>query len=140
VRHQLGDNLFGSAPRLLNHRNVELALLGITARFGLAHIVQPGAAQKPGNSLLGSTHLRPFALLAHIGRPRGQPAQIQRQPPRSNVRFDAFIGQAGIDQAIGDQLAQIIGGFLLHAGGNFFGKQFEKKIRHQLAPPSRVCT
>ena len=52
---------------------------------------------------------------------------------RRGVQYScaALIGQAGLDQPVGDHLLQIARRLALHAGGNFFGAKFEQKIRHQ---------
>ena len=46
----------------------------------------------------------------------------------------ALIGEALPDQRIGDDLAQVIRRLLLHAGGDFLGKQFDQQFRHQGTP------
>ena len=42
----------------------------------------------------------------------------------------ALVCQPGRDQPVGDHLFQVIGGARLHARGDFLGKEFEQKIRH----------
>ena len=48
----------------------------------------------------------------------------------------AFIGEARIDEAIGDHGLQIFRRLRLHAGGDFFGEKFDQEFRHQTFPPA----
>ena len=60
----------------------------------------------------------------------GTPCTDKREPPRRHERLGALIDEAGIDQPVGDELAQILRRARLHAGGNFLGEQFEQKVGH----------
>ena len=41
-----------------------------------------------------------------------------------------FISEACLHQRVGHHLAQVFRRLLLHAGGDFFGKQFDQQFRH----------
>jgi hypothetical protein len=62
----------------------------------------------------------------------------ERQPPRRRERLRAFVDQSLGDELVGDHAAQIVRRLRLHARGDFLGKQFEQKIRHQTALPASV--
>ena len=64
----------------------------------------------------------------------------ERETTRRCERLGAFINEPGIDQLVGDHTAQVFRRLGLHAGGDFFGEQFEEKIGHQAALPASVCT
>jgi hypothetical protein len=52
------------------------------------------------------------------------------QPPRRGEGFGALVDEPRRDQAVGDQLAQILDRARLHARGDFLGEKFEQKIGH----------
>ena len=54
----------------------------------------------------------------------------KRQPPRRHERLGALVDKPGIDQPVGDELAQILRRPRLHARRNFLGEQLEQKIGH----------
>ena len=129
--HHLGDDLLGIPARLLNHRDIELALLGIAACLRLIDRGEPRTAQKTFDGLFRRIRARPLALFPYVGGTRSHPAQVQREAARRPVFLRALIGQPGIDQRIGDALAQILRRTLLHARGNFLTEKFKQKIRHR---------
>ena len=55
----------------------------------------------------------------------------ERQAPRRREGLGALIDEPGLDQRIGDELAQILRRLPLHAGGNFFGEEFEEEVGHR---------
>ena len=50
--------------------------------------------------------------------------------PRRGKTSGPGIGQTGLDQTIRHTLFQIIGGARLHAGRDFFGKEFNQQVGH----------
>ena len=56
---------------------------------------------------------------------------MQSEPPRRREGLGALIEEAALHQRVGDELLQILRRTALHAGGNFFGKEFEEKIGHR---------
>ena len=54
----------------------------------------------------------------------------EREPARRDERLGALVGQPGLDQPVGDELLQIVGGARLHARGDFLGEEFEQKVGH----------
>jgi hypothetical protein len=56
---------------------------------------------------------------------------MERQPPRRREGLRALIEEAALHERIGHKLLQILRCTTLHAGGNFFGKEFEEKIGHR---------
>ena len=55
---------------------------------------------------------------------------MEREPARSDKRLRALVEELVLDQSVGDETLQILRGLPLHAGGDFFGEEFEKKIGH----------
>ena len=41
------------------------------------------------------------------------------------------IGQPGLDQPVGHQAAQVVGGARLHPGGDLLGEQLDQQVGHQ---------
>ena len=56
---------------------------------------------------------------------------MQSEPPRRGEGLGALIEEAALHERVGDELLQILRRTALHAGGNFFGKEFEEKIGHR---------
>ena len=92
--------------------------------------MRPARLQKALHGGVGRADARALLLLAHIRLARGQAGDVQRQAARRRERARALISQAALDQRVGDELLQILARPALHAGGNFFGEQFEEKIGH----------
>ncbi len=40
------------------------------------------------------------------------------------------VGQAALDEAVGDEAAQVLGRLRLHPGGDFLGEEFEQQVGH----------
>ena len=130
LRQNLGDDLRRRAAGLLDHGDVEIALL-VRLHRRLIDRRQAGALEEALDRLVGRADARPLALLALVGRAGRQAVDGQRQPARRGEGLGAFIDEAGIDQRLGDQLLQVLRRLPLHAGGNFLGEEFEQEIRHQ---------
>ncbi len=73
---------------------------------------------------------RPLAFLNRILGLGVQPFDGEHEAARRGVHASAFIGEARINEAIGDHHAQIIRRLRLHAGGNFLGEEFKQEFRH----------
>ena len=73
--HQFGDDLrhglSGGKAALFNNGNVKAALFGFL-NLALLNAIQPGTAQKPGQSLFWRSNAGAFAFFAHIGGLIGQ--------------------------------------------------------------------
>ena len=118
----------GAGP--LDHRGVEIALLGIVRHRRLVDRVEARALQKALQRALWRADARPLALLARVGLAGRQADHMQRQPPRRRKTLGALIGEAALDQRAGDEPLQIGGRLGLHAGRDFFGEQFEQEFGH----------
>ena len=55
---------------------------------------------------------------------------MQRQPPRRDEGLRALVEQVALDERVGDEPLQVLRRLPLHAGGDFFGKEFEKQVGH----------
>jgi hypothetical protein len=91
---------------------------------------QPGRAQEPIERLLRGADLGALAVLAQGRAFGGKPLDRQHQPPGRGKGAGMGIGQTALDQTVGDQLAQILGGAALHARGDFLGEEFDQDIGH----------
>ena len=40
------------------------------------------------------------------------------------------VGEAALDEAVGDEAAQVVGRLRLHPGGDFLGEEFEQEVGH----------
>ena len=82
----------------------------------------------------GRIDARTFAFLGDVGGLGIEAFDREDDAAGAAMGLRAFIGEAGLDQRVGDQCAQIIRRLLLHAGGDFFREKFEQKFRHQGTP------
>ena len=55
---------------------------------------------------------------------------MQRQAARRREGARALIEATALDQRVGDELFQILGGTPLHARGDFLAEQFEQEVGH----------
>ena len=129
IGQHLADHVERGTARLLDHRDIEVALL-VGLHFGLGDRFQPGGFQKSGDRLLRRADARAFFLLAQIGLAHRHAVHGERQPPRRHERLGAFIDEPGRDQPVGDELPQILRRPRLHARRDFLGEQFEQEIGH----------
>ena len=127
--HDLADHLDRRPARLLDHRDVEVALL-VGLDLGLVDRLEPGGAQEALDRALGRADARALLLLLHVGLPDRHALHRERQPARRGEGLGALVDQPGLDQPVGDELAQILGRARLHARGDFLGEQFEQKVGH----------
>ncbi len=127
-----GQNLRRRAAGALDHGDVELALLRVVFDLRLVERGEPGALQKALDGGVGGADARAAPLLAHVLAAGGQPGDVQRQPPRRREGFRALVEEAALHQGVGDELFQVLRRAALHAGGDFFGEEFEEEIGHLL--------
>src|SRR5262249_21886342 len=129
-RDDLGDHLDRGPARLLDQRQVKVALL-VGHDLGFADRFQPGGTQEALNGAFGRAYARPFLFLPHVGLAHRHALDREREAARGDESLGAFIKEPGADEGVGDALAQILGRTRLHARRNFLGEQFEQKIRHR---------
>ena len=96
----------------------------------LADRGETGATQEAFDRLLVGVGARALALFANIGGAGVEATDIERQPARRPIFARTLIGQARLDQGIGQQLLEVAGRLALQAGRNFLGAEFDKKIGH----------
>ncbi len=125
----LADHLDRGAAGLLDHRDIEIALL-VGLHFRFIDRLQPRGFEKAGNGIVRRADARALLLLAQIRLPRRHAVHGERQPPRRHERLGAFINQAGADQPVGHAFKQILRRPRLHARGDFLGEQFEQEVGH----------
>jgi hypothetical protein len=131
VGQDFADHLDRRAARLLDHGDIEVALL-VGLHFGFADRFEPGGFEESGDGVVRRADARAFLLLAHVGLARRHAVHGKREPPRRHERLGAVIDEAGIDQPVGHELAQILRRPRLHARGNFFGEKLEQEIGHRI--------
>ena len=128
----LGQNIDGVAPGALDDGDVELALaLGVLLDLRLVEGGEARALQEALDRLVGGADAGAALLFPGVGLAGRQAGHLQRQAAGRGEAGRAFIDEAALHQRVGDELLQVRRGLGLHAGGNFFGKEFEKKIGHR---------
>ena len=132
----LADHLDRRAARLLDHRDIEIALL-VGLHLGFIDRLQPRGFEKAGDGVVRRADPRALLLLAQIRLPRRHAVHRERQPPRRHERLGALIDQPGADQPVGHRFAQILRRPRLHARGDFLGEQFEQEVGHLFTLPCR---
>ena len=118
------------AARLLDDGDVEIALL-VRLDLRLGDRGEPGRLEEAVDGAARRTNTRSLPLLPPVRRARRQTVHGERQAPRRHEGLGALIDQPSLDQRIGNELAQILRRLPLHAGGNFFGEEFEEKVGHR---------
>src|SRR5215467_8421565 len=129
-RDDLGDHLDRGPARLLDQRQVKVALL-VGHDLGFADRFQPGGPQEALNGAFGRAYARPFLFLLHVGLAHRDALDRERETAGGDEGLGAFIKEPGADEGVGDTLAQILGRTRLHARRNFLREQFEQKIGHR---------
>ncbi|MNI25118.1 hypothetical protein D3C73_787570 [compost metagenome] len=99
---------------------------------------QAGLAQEAFQRLRGGRGFRALQLFIAVGRGGGQAVDDQRQAARPGIGGQRVPGQARGLQAVGGHALQVARGAGLHAGGDFFGEDFEEKLGHQAV--ARSCS
>ncbi len=125
----LADHLDRRTTRLLDHRDVEVALF-VGLHLGVLDRFQPGSLKEAGDGIIRRANARAFFLLADVRLTYRNAMHRQREPPRRDESLGAFIDEPGLDQAVGDTFTQILRRAGLHARRDFFGEQFEQKVGH----------
>ena len=131
IGQNIADHLDRRPPRLLDHRDIEVALL-VGLHLGFADRFQSRGFEKSGDGVLRRADARAFLLLAHVGLARRHAVHRERQPPRRHEGLGAVVDEPGVDQPVGDSFAQILRRPRLHARGDFFGEKLEQKVGHCL--------
>ena len=128
----LGEKIDGRGAGALDHRDVELAFLGVLLDRRLVQRGEAGAFEKALDRRLRRADARALFFLAGIGLAGGQAGDVQREPARRRETRRALIEQPARDQRVGDEPTQIRRRLRLHAGGDFLGEKFKQKIGHGL--------
>ena len=131
------DDVDRGTARLLDDRDVEIALL-VGLHFGFADRLQARGFEESRDGVVRRADARTFLLLAHVGLAHRHAVHRERQPPRRHERLGAFVDKPGIDQPVGDELAQILRRPRLHARRDLFREKFEQKIRHGVKARTRA--
>ena len=124
----LGDDFGRGAAGLFDHGKPDLALF-VVALFQLFKREARGAQEALHRSL-GRGDGRALAFLAERRAFGRQPIQHQHQTARGRKRLRMAIGQTGLDQTVGDHLAQGVAGEALHARRDFFREKFDQQFGH----------
>ena len=74
---------------------------------------------------------RALLLFANVGLATRQAGDVQREAPGRRMRDRALELEPALDQRAGDLALQIGGRLSLHAGRDFFGKEFEEEVGHR---------
>ena len=128
----LGEKIDRRGAGTLDHRDIELALLGVLLDRRLIQRGEAGAFEKALNRRLGRADARALFFLASVGLAGGQAGDVQREPARRRETRRALIDEPARDQRVGDEPTQIRRRLRLHAGGDFLGEKFKQKIGHGL--------
>ena len=137
-RNDFRDHVDGGTARLLDQRDIEIALrVALDLRF--IERLQPGGFQKALHGGIGRAHLRALALLLEVRLTLRNAMHGECETARRHECFRAFIDEPFGHQLVGDHLAQVIRRLRLHARGNFFGEQFEQQIGHETYSPPPAC-
>ena len=127
----LGDDLGRRATGLLDHGDIDLALLVVLNLQILAR--NTGPAQEALDRLFRRIDARAFTFLAQRRRGIKQPVHRQRQPARRVEGGGPGIGQTGLDQTVRHPRLEVLRGARLHPGGDFFREEFDQKVGHSIA-------
>ena len=73
----------------------------------------------------------PFLSSFTSGCRTGTPCTASASRRGVDEGLGALVDEPGLDQPVGDELAQILGRARLHARGDFLGEEFEQKVGHQ---------
>ena len=128
----LGDRVLGFAARLLDHRDIELALLRVGRDRRILDSLEARALEKALDRRIRRADAGTFSLLAQIGLGGRQADDMQRQAPGGDEALRALIKEVALDQRVGDQALEVLRRLALHAGGDFFAEQFKQKVGHRM--------
>ena len=130
VRHDLGDDLARRAARLLDARDVVVALLLILDHGGVVERGEARALQKALDRLLGRAYSGALALLRYARRHRGQAIDHQCEASRRRERLRGRAIEPQRLQPVDHEAFQVFRRTRLHAGRNFLGEQLEQELGH----------
>ena len=128
-QNDLGEQIDRLGAGALDHRDIELALLGVLLDLRLIERGESGAFEKALDRRLRRADARTFSFFAHIRLAGGQAGDMQREAARRRESGGALIGQPALDERIGDEPPQILRRLRLHARRNFFGEQVQGEDR-----------
>ena len=116
--HNFGNHIGCGAARFFDHCDIGFALLVVLN--GQLIKAQTCRFQKAINGWLRRINTGPLTFFARVGGFGVKAFDGKNQAAWRGVNLCTLIGEACINQRIGDHRLQIISGFGLHAGGNFF--------------------
>ena len=128
----LGDRVFGRAARLLDHRDIELALLRVGHDRRIFDSLEARALQKALDRRVRRADARALSLLAQIGLGGRQADDMQGEAARGDEALRALIEEVALDQRVGHQALEVLRRLPLHAGGDFFAEQFKQEVGHRM--------
>ena len=126
-----GQQVERRLARALDDCDVEFALLGVLLDFRL---IERGEARTLQEALHGGVRgadAGALLLLAHVGLAARQAGDVQGETPWRRMGDRTLELQAALDQGAGDEPLQVSRRLPLHAGGDFFGKEFEEEVGHR---------
>ena len=124
----LGDDLGGGAAGAVDDGEEHVAL-GVGAGFELV-AGEAGGAEEAVDGLLGGVGAGALAFLALARGGFGEAFDGEGQAARRREGGGVGVGEAALDEAVGDEAAQVVGGAGLHPGGDFLGEEFEEEVGH----------
>ncbi len=129
----LGERLPGRSAGLLDHRDIELALLRVLLDPGVLDAGEPRALEESLHGRLGRADAGTLALLAQGRLGPRKPDHVKAEPARRGKSLRALISQVAVDQRAGDEALEILRRLALHPGRDFFAEQFEEKVGHLMS-------
>ena len=127
----LGDRVLGLAARLLDQRDVELALLRVGHDPRVFDPLEARALEKTLDRRVRRADAGPLALLAQIRLGGRQADDMQRQAPRGDEALRPLVEKVALDQGVGDEALEVLRRLSLHPGGDFFAEQFKQEVGHR---------
>ena len=131
-RNDLRDRVLGLAARLLDHGDIELALLRVGLDPRVLDALEAGALQEALDGGVRSADAGALSLLAQIGLGGRQADDMEGQAPGGDEALRALVSEVALDQGIGDEPPEVLRRLPLHAGGDFFAEQFKQEVGHTL--------
>ena len=126
----LGDDLGRGPARLLDLRDVVVALLLVLDDLRFADRLQAGTLEEALHGLLGRADARALFLIRHGGRFLRHVLDDEREPPRGGKALRLADLEPARLEALDHEAAQIVRRARLQAGGDLFGKKLEQQLRH----------
>ena len=120
----------GRAARLLDHRDVELALLRVLLDLASSMRASPALFRKPWIAASGAPTRGPFRSSRKVGCAAGRPTTCSASRRGVTNACAPSYARLRVDERVGDEPLQVLRRLPLHAGGDFFGKEFEEQVGH----------